>query len=626
VDEWFEVTRRGLQYYDDYFEIPYPFGKYDQLLVPDFAIGAMENIAAVTFNELAYVQRQPSSRNERERRASTILHEMAHMWFGDLVTHHWWNGMWLNESFATQMAAMAELATTDFDDLWHGFFTDAKQQAYRADSRVTTHPIEIPVNSTIDFFQVFDAITYEKGASVLKQLAHYTGEENYRQGVSAYLKANAYGNTELEDFIAFQSQASGKDISAWADEWLYQAGFNTLEAQADCADGQLQALRIVQTAPPEHPTLRHHQVDVALYAAAADGSLQAPTVIPASIAGAVTPVVIPDGLACPVLMNPNHDDWTLAQIQLDGESLRTLQNQLAEVPEPLARSMFLNALHAQVLSGTQPLASYLDLAIGLVPAEPVIRVQQQLSASVIETVNLMQRLSPETDEALATRLPLLEEVYLQQASGAGSSDLKRNGLNTFLAIAGSEQALATLQELLEGSQQVPGIDITPDLRWQILVRLAAEGQFNTDALLAAESAADNSDYGQKMLLMAEAARPNAANKSLWLEELQSPESLTGLSRQRAVLAGLFPANQTELQIQALDSILQSLPALSHKVDPYFMTHYVKGLLPPMCRPASVEKMQQALEQASSELDSTALRFLREAHQADQECLALRAMQ
>jgi hypothetical protein len=256
----------------------------------------------------------------------------------------------------------------------------------------------------------------------------------------------------------------------------------------------------------------------------------------------------------------------------------------------------------------------------------VIRIQQQLSASVIETVQLMLRLRPETDEALASRLPLLEEVYLQQASNDGGSDLKRNALNTFVAVAGSETGLATLQELLDGSRVIPGLDATPDLRWQILIQLAAQGQFNTDALLAAESAADNSDYGQKQLLTAQAARPNADNKSQWLAELQSPEGLTGMSRQRAVLAGLYPANQTELQKQALGPVLQSLPRLSHKVDPYFMTSYVESLLKPICSPESAEQMRRALDETSSQLDSTALRFLREAHQADEECLALRAVQ
>ncbi len=626
VDEWFEVTRKGLAYYRDYFDIPYPFGKYDQLIVPDFAIGAMENIAAVTFNEQRYVQRQTSDRAQRERRASTILHEMAHMWFGDLVTHQWWNGMWLNESFATQMSAMAMLATTGFDDTWHGFFTDDKQQAYRADSRVTTHPVEVPVNSTIDFFQVFDAITYQKGASVLKQLAHYVGEEKYRLGVSAYLKANAYSNTELDDFINFQSQTSGKDISAWADEWLYQPGFNTLAAKALCSEDQLQSLSITQTAPTAYPTLRHHQVDVALYAQASEGNLLAPTVIPVTIAGAETELDLPANLPCPALINPNHNDWTLAQFELDERSLETLNSHLSSIPEPLARSMFLAALYHRSMSGQDSLASYLELAMRLAETENVIRIQQQISDSVIATVSLMQRLRPETDEALATWLPVLEAKFLQMAGSADTGDVKRTWFNTFLGVAWSESGMGTLNDLLDGSLVIPGLPISADLRWQILGRLAGSGQLDIDALIAAELAADDSDFGLKNSLAAQAARPNLKQKASWLAELQNPESLTGLSRQRAVLGGLFPADQTELQSELLDDILQSLPTLSHKVDPYFMTSYVSTLLQPICLPESVNKMQLTLDETTDQLDSTALRFLREAHEADAECLELRKVQ
>ena len=187
----------------NYFDIPYPFEKYDQLIVPEFNIGGMENAAAVTYTE-GYVQRQQSSRAQRERRAGTILHELAHMWFGDLVTHEWWNGMWLNESFATQMAALAQIQTTEFKDTWHGYFTESKKAAYHRDSRVTTHPIEMPVDSTDMFSSLADAITYQKGGAVLKQLQYRVGAENYRRGVSAYLQEFSFGNTELEDFVRHQ--------------------------------------------------------------------------------------------------------------------------------------------------------------------------------------------------------------------------------------------------------------------------------------------------------------------------------------------------------------------------------------------------------------------------------------
>ena len=626
VEEWFDVTQRGLAYYNEYFGIPYPFGKYDQLIVPDFTIGAMENIAAVTFSEQRYVQRQASDRDERARRVGTILHEMAHMWFGDLVTHQWWNGMWLNESFATQMAAMAELKTTEFDDTWHGFFTEAKSKAYHADSRVTTHPVEMPVNSTLEFFEVFDAITYEKGASVLKQLAHYVGEENYRAGVSAYLKANAYGNTELDDFVAFQSQQSGKDISAWAQQWLYQPGFNTLKAESGCADGRLQALTIVQTAPEEHPILRNHQIDVALYGQSDDGTLLAATILPISVTGATTAVELPADLPCPVLINPNHSDWTLAQVDLDERSLQTLRTQLAKVPEPLSRSMFFFELQRRAMQGKSSLADFLQVAVDLAEREADIRIQQQISTALIATIDAMKRLRPDTDEALARWLPVLEKTALEQSAAAGSDDLKRTWLNTYLGVVGSEEGLRTLRELLDGSQQLPGLAISSDLRWRILILLAASGQPDTDALLAAEIASDHSDFAAKQHLTAQAARPDIEQKKRWLLELSQPNELTGLSRQRAVMTGLFPANQTEQQAELLDTILQSLPRLSGKVDPYFMSSYVKSLLPPNCLSTSQVKMKQTLDQAADSLDNTALRFLREAVQANAECMALRAAQ
>jgi aminopeptidase N len=631
VDEWFEVSRRGLQYYGDYFEIPYPFGKYDQLIVPDFAIGAMENIAAVTFSE-GFVQRQASDRAERESRASVILHEMAHMWFGDLVTHDWWNGLWLNESFATQMAAMAELATTGFDDVWHGFFTGPKQMAYHADSRVTTHPIEVPVDNTDDFFSVFDAITYQKGSSVLKQLAHYVGEENYRRGVAEYLEAHAWGNTELDDFIAYQARSADpdKDLASWSRDWLYQSGFNTLAAAPVCEQGLLESLTIVQSAPSDHPTLRRHQVDVALYSLDEHDTLRPAQIIPVEIAGAETRIEIPGNLAadtpCPAIINPNHQDWTLARIELDQRSLESLDTQLGNIPEPLARSIFLAALYHRAMAGETSLGSYIEQALGLAESEGNIRVQQQISSSLAATIALMQRLRPETDQALSAWLPVLEERSLGYAAEGRTDDLKRIWFNTFLGIASTEKGLATMRELLTGDRNIPGLPVEADLRWRLIIALARFGEMDMEAMIATERAADDSDFGVKSALTASAALPDRAQKEYWLHELQSPEILTGLAKQRAVMAGLFPPNQTMLQLDFLEDILSSLPALGDSNDPYFISSYVSLLLQPICRPESSEMMRSALAAEEGRLNSTALRFLREASQADAECLNLRSVQ
>jgi aminopeptidase N len=629
VDEWLDVTKRGLKYYGQYFDIPYPFKKYDQLIVPDFNIGAMENIAAVTFTE-GYVQRQPSDRSQRERRASVILHEMAHMWFGNLVTHDWWNGLWLNESFATQMAAMASAATTEFKDTWHGFFINAKSRAYVRDSKVTTHPIEVPIDSTSDFFTVFDAITYEKGSSVLKQLAHHTGEEGYRRGVSAYLKAFSHDTTELSDFIGHVESSTGVDLERWTDEWLYKAGFNTLSTSIACDGNQLRELRIIQEAPDDNPYLRTHQTDVALYYFNADGNVGTTEVLAAELSGASTVVQGTEGRPCPALVNPNHDDWTYAKVALNDRDAEVLARSLEALPEPLARSMFLAALFDRAMSGEMPVADYVDHAMHLAKSETNIRVQQQLSGSIVAAVDAMQRLKPETNAALARLIPMLEELSVEQAGSSATDDLKRTWFNSWLGVVSSEEGLETVRDLLDGSTRVPGIEMSADLRWQLLTILSAAGATGAEEMLALERSSDTSDFGAKSALTAAAARPDPANKAAWLSELQNPETVTGLSRQRAVMAGLFPANQTALQLESLNQVLEALPELSKTADPYFLSSYTSVLLTPMCRPESVAQLQSALDDSmnrrADRLNSTALRFLREAHQADRECLALRAVQ
>jgi len=625
VDEWFDVTKRGLEYYGRYFDIPYPFGKYDQLIVPNFAIGAMENIAAVTFAE-RFVQRQVSDRTERENSASVTLHEMAHMWFGNLVTHDWWNGLWLNESFATQMSAMASLETTEFTDTWHGFFTNAKRRAYERDSRVTTHPIELPVNSTADFFSVYDAITYQKGSSVLKQLAHYVGEENYRRGVSAYLKEHSYGTTELEDFIAHQEKSAAIDLDAWSREWLYQPGFNTLSVSVDCENDGLRSLTVLQTAPDEHPFLRHHQLDVALYSLDGNGELLPGDVFSLEIEGAKTTVDPPGGRPCPALVNPNHKDWAYARIELDDRTVEVLREQLSNIPEPLTRSIFLAALLDRAMAGDMSLADYIGHAMRLANKEQNVRIQQQISSSIIAAIDLMQRLRPETDDVLARLLPELELQSFRYAADATTGDLKRIWFNTFIGVVSTETGVATVRALLNGTTEMPGLQISADIRWILLIILSRNGVADIDALLAAESSSDVSDFGAKSSLTANAAMPDQATKSKWLSELQNPENLTGLARQRAVMAGLFPSNQTALQLELLGQVLDALPELSETTDPYFMSSYASVLLTPMCLSESGALMQKALDEHADQLNSTALRFLREAYQADRECLALRSVQ
>lgn len=625
AEEWLGITQNGMTYFQDYFDIPYPFEKYDQLIVPEFNIGGMENAAAVTYTE-SYVQRQPSNRAQRERRAGTILHELAHMWFGDLVTHDWWNGMWLNESFATQMASLALAETTDFGDQWHKFFTDSKTAAYALDSRVTTHPVEMPVASTTQFAQLFDAITYNKGGSALHQLRYRVGPDDYRRGVSAYLKDHAWGTTTLDDFIRHQGAAAGTDLTTWSNNWLMKPGFNTLAAEPVCQDGTVQSVIVTQTAPAEWPFLRTHYTQLALYGFDTGQKLVVTGELPIVIDGARKEFEIAADAPCPALLNPNYGDWTYAKIAISDSDTALLSEHLAAIEDPLSRSMFLQSLYDKSMTGGMPLADYVRLALRLAENEQSFRVLEQITKTLAASIHMMQRLRPDTSETLPRLLDDVEVQSLKQAHFAESQDLKQLWFKLFLDVASSDAALGTSRALLDGRTDIEGLAMSPDIRWQLLTVLSKGNAPGVNALLQKEIASDPSDLGQRSLLTAQAAAPDLANKQYWVDELQVPVTVTNLARQRAVMAQLFPATQTALQLQLLTRILSALPQMSREADTYFLSSYTASLLKPMCTRESSALMQTALDEFHAGLHPTVLKFLREAHQADVECEALRDSQ
>jgi aminopeptidase N len=263
--EWFKYTKSGLAFFDDYFGIPYQFEKYDQILVPDFLYGAMENAGAITFAERGFMYKADMTSEQRQRLASVIMHEMAHQWFGDLVTMKWWNGLWLNESFASFMGTLATAEATEFKDAWRAFYSTGKQGAYAQDQRSTTHPIEVPVPSTQNAFDNIDAITYSKGASTLMQLRHLLGADVFRKGVHNYLVKYQYRNATLDDFIGSLGEAAGRDLKGWTKEWLYQPGVNTIAANYSCANGKIKSFSLEQSATKQLPTLREQRVQVASF-------------------------------------------------------------------------------------------------------------------------------------------------------------------------------------------------------------------------------------------------------------------------------------------------------------------------------------------------------------------------
>ena len=457
VEEWMSYTKSGLAHYRDYFDIPYPFEKYDQIIVPDFLIGAMENVAAITFSE-SYVDRGASNRFNSQRRAGTILHEMAHMWFGDLVTMNWWNGLWLNESFATLMSSIAVSQATEFDDLWHDFYLSENLTAISADNAVSTHPIEVPVVSTNDFFNVFDSITYDKGASVLNQLSHYLGREDFRLGVSNYLKKHSWENTELDDFMNSLSEQSGINLDPWAQDWMYQAGVNTIEARFSCDSNGISSFAILQTVPDDYPTLRDQRVQLGLFTTDASGSIELNTAIPIEIFGAETQVPEAIGLACPNLALPNYQGWGYTEVSLDEVSMDTIisDGALERIDDPLMRSMIWTALFNAPSNGQMENSILLETLIASLPVEENDRIIRRTMATLVSNLNLLERLGGEYANELAEYGPQAEQQLWQLINAgvndeAGSQSLSTLNLrlSRYIGLARSFEALGNLASLLE---------------------------------------------------------------------------------------------------------------------------------------------------------------------------------
>lgn len=316
ADDIFLVTKQGLDFFHDHFDYPYPFGKYDQAFVPEYNLGAMENPGLVTFRE-EYIYRGKVTRAAYERRANVILHEMAHMWFGDLVTMVWWDDLWLKESFADFMGSFSMVNATRFTDGWITFANNRKAWAYRADQLPSTHPVTADIRDLEDAKLNFDGITYAKGASVLKQLVAYVGQDAFLEGARRYFKRNAYGNTRLGDLLSVLEETSGRDMVSWSRSWLQTAGVNSLTpAIVHDAECRITELAVLQDAADSHPELRPHRVAVGLYRIE-DGALVRYARAEADVSGPRTVVAELAGAERPDLVLVNDDDLTYCKIRFD---------------------------------------------------------------------------------------------------------------------------------------------------------------------------------------------------------------------------------------------------------------------------------------------------------------------
>ena len=507
ADNLFDVTKRGFAFFEKEFDCAYQFGKYDQIFTPEYNMGAMENAGCVTFNEV-YVFRSKVPDALVERRALTVLHELAHMWFGNLVTMKWWNDLWLNESFAEWASTTCQAEATQWTDAWTTFGTTEKDWAYREDQLSTTHPIVAEIRDLRDVEVNFDGITYAKGASVLKQLVAYVGREPFREGLRAYFRKHAWGNTTLDDLLDELEATSGRDLRSWSAQWLETAGVNTLRPLIETdADGIITSAVIEQTAPADHPTLRPHRLGIGTYAAVGD-SLVRTSLIEVDVDGERTEVPQLVGLEQPDFLLVNDDDLAYCKLRLDQRSVETGLAYPRGFTSSLPRALFLGSAWDMTRDAELGARSFIELVLHTLPGESDSTLLRTLLTQ-LQTA-LFFYVAPANREV--TRAYVLNSLWQLATAADPGSDAQLQLVTGACAVTAPGDDTTYLAALLDGTEELSGLTVDFEMRWALLTSLAAAGAADADDIRAEREREDTSSARERAA-RALAARPTLDAKT-----------------------------------------------------------------------------------------------------------------
>ena len=567
AEEIFDITKRGFEFYETSFGMSYPYTKYDQIFVPQYNAGAMENIGAVTLTEERYVFRSRPVQAQVDTRANTILHELAHMWFGDLVTMKWWNDLWLNESFAEYMSHLAA-SNTRWPQAWTDFLATRKLTGYQQDQLPTTHPIVAEINDLADVEVNFDMITYAKGASVLKQLVAWVGQDNFLKGVHNYLKKYAWSNATLHDFLGEVSEASGRDLTGWSKVWLEEAGVTLLRPiTTERVEGVYATVSIAQEIPavysrfstiphrdlPEivvSPSLRPHRLGVAGYTMSEDGLTQE-WVYQVDIDGALTDIPELEGGLIPDLLIINDGDLTYAKLRLDEASAEALPSLIGKIVDPLTRALIWGSLWDSVRDGELNARSYIDIVLTSISQETLSTTMMSLLMRLRTALQLYVAPEYQADaqDDAAARL-----VALAMRADRGS-DEQLQFFKAFAGLACNQTQLGFVADVLDGTSDVPGLKVDTDLRWELLTDLVAMG-WRGEKDIDAELERDNTMSGTEKAAGARAAIPTIEAKRLAWRLGVLDESVPNATQRNILAAFTKVADPTLLREFAIEYFAQ----------------------------------------------------------------------
>ena len=672
---WFRWTRSGFQFFENYFGVKYPYSKYDQIIVPEFPSGAMENVGSVTFNE-SFVKRGKSTRTENLRLASVILHEMAHMWFGNLVTMRWWDGLWLNESFATYMAYVALHEATEFKEAWVNFFRE-KRWAYWEDQLITNHPINGVVAVTQSAFASFDGITYGKGAAWLQQVNRYIGKEAFQKGLRTYFERHKGQNTEISDFIGALSVGAGKDISQWSETWLTTKGVNGVTVaygdKVKCS-GAINEITFKQVKLPHANALKEQRFQAALYK---DKKVIRKIEVLLN-ASTETKVALPS-TACPDFVLINSDDTGFLRNIHSAAEILALLNQAPQLSDTKARQLVYFNIFEQVREGSIPLQSFSLLVIQALEKETDTEVLSQLSRALVGPYSLSRYLIPNwslsavsalettpssgllasTNEMasvpevqVAASKPTLsagedpiisttrensgmttetnfsnrtvrkiEKVLLARLLKASpGSELQMHFFNMLTSFYQSPESAQTIIAILDGKTKLKGLALDSDRKWQLLGALARTGNHEASTRIQSHYELDKSQRGEENKLSAMASIPDLKTKKDLYSQVLKNEPPISLALQESILFNLFPPGQENLHKPVVGEFFKNLRKFNDTKPTSFLRAYAE-VVPDTCSPQVRDDIDIFLK--GSKAPPALTKSLRIARQEGERCELVR---
>jgi aminopeptidase N len=593
-DNLLDVTRAGFAHFEERFDRAYPFEKYDQLFVPEFNAGAMENAGTVTITE-TYVFRSKVPEALVERRALTVLHELAHMWFGDLVTMRWWDDLWLNESFAEFASTRCQAESTRWTTAWTTFLSAEKSWAYRQDQLASTHPIVADIRDLHDVEVNFDGITYAKGASVLKQLVHWVGAEGFDAGLRQYFSKYAWGNTTLADLLAELEATSGRDLDDWAGLWLRQAGVTTLRPRVETdADGVITLLSVDQDAPAEHPALRPHRLAIGGYDLT-DGRLVRTARVELDVAGGSTAVPELVGHRRPDLLLVNDDDLAYAKIRLDPASMATAVAHLSDFTDSLPRTLIWGAAWDMARDAELRAREFVDLVLGNLHSVDDPSVAQTLLRQLAST--LLFYVAPEY--RTAARASAADRLHAQLLEAPAGSDRQLLLARAFAGQAVTKEQLDVVRALLDGSRAIEGLAVDTEMRWGLLGALVAGGAAG-EGDITAELERDDTASGRVQAAGVRASIPTPAAKfEAWRQVVGTGELPNTV--QASVIGGFMRVNDETLLKPFVERYFDALVPIWRERTSEMASQIAVGLYPtPLASPELVERTERWLEETDAE--------------------------